>query len=309
MQEPKLSDYDISEEDYRTNKCTYLNYTGKYFIFCLIAMGVLVVFIYPVYQVIRNHESASIVIEGAILLIPPLIFVPGGIGLGIFALLDHLIYRRTHKYKCLSKYKKEKEKYDFIRKYTIANDLEWFRVQWQHENDNKFAELIKIVEEKRAEVEQQKLEQEKEEERVREKQRLERKYWTDMIGDGPKFENEIGHLFNLLGYKVILTSHSGDEGVDLYLTNHSNEKIIVQCKAHNKPIGPGPVRDLYGTLHHKNANKAIMVSLSGYSKAAKEFVYRKPIKLISITELIKYQQKITVDSTEPVDPDLPLFSR
>lgn len=282
-------------------------------------MGVLVVFTYSVYQVIRNHESASIVINYVILLIPPLIFIPGGIGLGILALLDHLIYRRTSKYKCLSRYKKEKEKYDLICKFTLANDSEWFRVQWQLENDKKFAELINIVEEKRAEVEKQKLEneklleeqrleQEKEKERVREKQRLERKYWTDMIGNGPKFEKEVGHLFYRLGYKVRFTSHTGDEGVDLYLTNHSNEKIIVQCKAHNKPIGPGPVRDLYGTLHHKNANKAIMASLSGYSKAAKEFVYKKPIKLISITELIKYQQKITVDSGEPADPYLSLFS-
>jgi restriction system protein len=46
------------------------------------------------------------------------------------------------------------------------------------------------------------------------------------------------------------------------------------------------VRDLFGTMHNEGASKGILVTTSGYGKAAYEFANGKPIELLTGSDLL-----------------------
>ena len=64
----------------------------------------------------------------------------------------------------------------------------------------------------------------------------------------------VGAVLKRKGYEVQYTGGAGDEGVDLVVGN-GDSTILVQCKAHSRPIGPSPVRELYGTVVAKRASR------------------------------------------------------
>ena len=109
-------------------------------------------------------------------------------------------------------------------------------------------------------------------------------FWWQSL-DGRRFELELAQLFTKRGYEVEWLGKAGDGGVDLILKK-SNTAIIAQCKAHKRPIGPAAVRDLYGTLLHRNGKEAWLISVSGFSNAALSFAQQKPIRLLDIAEII-----------------------
>lgn len=114
-------------------------------------------------------------------------------------------------------------------------------------------------------------------------------YWQRL--SGRKFEQELGYLYSQLGYKVRLTPYSDDGGIDLILEKNKI-RTIVQCKAHNKPIGPAVVRELYGTLISSGADKAILATLQGVTSGARSFISGKPITVIAIDDIIRMRKQL-----------------
>lgn len=82
-----------------------------------------------------------------------------------------------------------------------------------------------------------------------------------------------------------------DKGIDIKLTK-DGKNMIVQCKAHKNPIGPSVVRELYGTLVSSKADEAILASISGFTAGVIEFVRDKPIKLISLNDILEMQKTV-----------------
>lgn len=115
-------------------------------------------------------------------------------------------------------------------------------------------------------------------------------FWWQTL-DGRRFEIELATVLARLGYGVTRTGGAGDGGVDLVLSRAGRE-VLVQCKAHKNLIGPGPVRDLYGTMTHRHADEAWLVTASGFSRAAKEFAQGKGIRLLRIRELLQADQPL-----------------
>lgn len=114
--------------------------------------------------------------------------------------------------------------------------------------------------------------------------RTQMEWWRTL---GPRqFELELAALLRRRGCNVQWTGRPGDGGVDLRVTDQRGV-IIIQCKAHKKPIGPGAVRDLFGALHHNGCREAWMVSLAGFTDAAREFARDKPVRLLTIAELLQ----------------------
>lgn len=100
--------------------------------------------------------------------------------------------------------------------------------------------------------------------------------------------------FGQMGYDVRHTGGAGDGGVDLVLSRAGHD-VIVQCKAHKNPIGPGAVRDLYGTMLHRNAGEAWLVTANGFSQAARHFAQGKEIRLLRVGELLKADSPLDSD--------------
>ena len=57
-------------------------------------------------------------------------------------------------------------------------------------------------------------------------------------------------------------------------------KVVIQAKRYENTVGVSAVRDLFGTVQNEGASKGILVTTSGYGKAAFEFAKRKPLELL-----------------------------
>ena len=115
---------------------------------------------------------------------------------------------------------------------------------------------------------------------------LKKKYFWQSLR-GVDFEYALGRVLQNNGYSVKLTSAVGDGGVDLYLKDLNENKVIVKCKAHEKPVGVAAARDLFGTLHAEKVEYAILASVSGFTRGVHEFIEGKPMRLLDLDEIIK----------------------
>ena len=137
------------------------------------------------------------------------------------------------------------------------------------------------------------LQQQAEERRLREaeeqRQSQRRVDWWKGL-NGKQFETELADLFSQRGCEVKLTPHSGDGGVDIRVT-YGKKGVIVQCKAQARRVSSAVVRDLYGTMMHEKADEAWLVTTTGFSASACDFARGKPIRLITIDEIISKTRK------------------
>jgi len=130
----------------------------------------------------------------------------------------------------------------------------------------------------------------KEEIRLLEIYKKKAEYWYSL--DGFEFENEVSNLFAKSGQfiNVFKTKGTGDGGIDLILTHNDGTKVIVQCKAHKKEIGPHTVRDLYGTMQSEGIKDGVLISLSGVSSGARDFIKDKNISIVDVNGIIKLHE-------------------
>jgi hypothetical protein len=119
--------------------------------------------------------------------------------------------------------------------------------------------------------------------------RTQAEHWRRLSGRG--FERELARLFRALGWETKLTPVSGDLGIDIE-AKIDGARVIVQCKAHSKPVSPGVARELYGTLAACKASSAILASVSGFGRGVHEFVHGKRIKLIDLSWILEKQQSL-----------------
>lgn len=126
-----------------------------------------------------------------------------------------------------------------------------------------------------------------------------------------EFEGLITNLFEKMGLETRLTQASRDGGVDCVAWDMRpvvGGKVIVQAKRYKNTVGVSAVRDLYGTVMNEGAAKGILVTTSGYGKAAYDFASNKPLELLSGSNLLYLLEEHAgirgriVFPTEWVDP-------
>lgn len=108
------------------------------------------------------------------------------------------------------------------------------------------------------------------------------KWWFDL---SPKeFENEVALWFGRQGYIAKTTTYVGDGGVDVVLEKQG-EKIYVQCKHYNSPVGVAVLRELFGVVKSDNVSAGILVCLVNPTKGAQDFAQNNGIRVITAKEL------------------------
>jgi restriction endonuclease len=183
-----------------------------------------------------------------------LYFVPGMlVGFGINKL------RKT----CFEYSKKKHPLYQNWKRYSVSHS------EWCQQNSQAIAD---------ERTQQASLRKQEVEER-----RRQLAWWMTL--DGQQFEKETASLLRQLGYEVTLTPYWADGGVDIVLRDGA-KRIIVQCKAHRNYVSAGVVRELYGTMLHEKADEGWVVITTGFYSGARSFAHGKPIKLITIKELL-----------------------
>ena len=123
------------------------------------------------------------------------------------------------------------------------------------------------------------------------------------------FEFLVSESYRRKGYKVRENLSAGaDGGVDLVLTK-DNEVTLVQCKQwKTKAIPVTTIRELYGVMMAKNAQKGVVVCSGAFTKDAMDFAEGKPIELIDGLRLrgligsIQKTDNISISNDKPLCP-------
>ena len=109
-----------------------------------------------------------------------------------------------------------------------------------------------------------------------------------------KFENLIKELLEEIGYEdVEVTSPTNDKGVDVTGTIQNgitSVKEVVQVKRLSSNVQRSVLDSLRGSLHRFDAVKGTIITLSDFSKGAKDAAFEKgaaPITLINGVKLIE----------------------
>jgi restriction system protein len=109
-----------------------------------------------------------------------------------------------------------------------------------------------------------------------------------------EFEALITNLFERMGLETRMTQPSRDGGVDCVAYDPRpifGGKVVIQAKRYKNTVGVSAVRDLFGTMQNEGASKGILVTTSGYGKAAFEFAGGKPLELLSGSNLLYLLQE------------------
>lgn len=104
-----------------------------------------------------------------------------------------------------------------------------------------------------------------------------------------EFESLITNLFARMGLETRQTQASRDGGVDCVAFDPRpvfGGTVVIQAKRYRHTVGVSAVRDLYGTMQNEGATKGILVTTSGYGKAAFDFANNKPLELLSGANLL-----------------------
>ena len=121
-----------------------------------------------------------------------------------------------------------------------------------------------------------------------------------------EFEGLITNLFGKMGLDTRQTRPSRDGGVDCVAFDPRpvfGGKVVIQAKRYKNTVGVSAVRDLFGTVQNEGASKGILVTTSGYGKAAFEFARGKPLELLDGGNLLHLLFEHAATDARIVMPD------
>ncbi|NLL93500.1 MAG: restriction endonuclease [Clostridiales bacterium] len=85
---------------------------------------------------------------------------------------------------------------------------------------------------------------------------------------GSQFEEFVAAVLEGNGYKIEeITITSGDYGADI-IAIAGDERIAVQCKRYNRPVGVKAVQEVIAAMKHYNCESAIVVTNNTFTKQA-----------------------------------------
>ncbi len=101
---------------------------------------------------------------------------------------------------------------------------------------------------------------------------------------GIAFESLLARIYEAMGYDVTLTKAAGDQGADLVMKRFS-ETTVVQAKRYSGTVGNKAIQEVIAARSFYNCEKAIVVTNSRYTDAAKELAHRAAVELVGRGEL------------------------
>jgi len=166
---------------------------------------------------------------------------------------------------------KEKVIKEFMKKYPeggndfmiVSKLLDKFNFEYEQD------EIEELIERIKEEIEIEEFEQNLLNPSTK-KQKIEIGDFTTL--NGYEFEGYLVNLFKLLGYNVVQTSLSRDQGADLILSK-GDEKIVVQAKKYDGKVSNKAVQEIVAAKNYYDADKAMLVTNSSFTKSAIELAF------------------------------------
>lgn len=104
------------------------------------------------------------------------------------------------------------------------------------------------------------------------------------------FEQEVAALLGAIGFQGMrAVGGAGDLSVDVEGRDPSGRRVLVQCKryAPDRRIGSPEIQQFYGMARfHDESARAVFVTTSDYTDAARDIAARTGVELVSGTELV-----------------------
>jgi TPR repeat protein len=112
---------------------------------------------------------------------------------------------------------------------------------------------------------------------------------------GEEFEHYCADILRNSGWTVRVTKASGDQGIDLIAT-HGNVKAVVQCKRFSsQTVGNGAVQEISAGKQHEQADYAVVVTNSTYTRSAKQLANSTGVHLLHVSELERLAEKLGIE--------------
>jgi HJR/Mrr/RecB family endonuclease len=96
---------------------------------------------------------------------------------------------------------------------------------------------------------------------------------------GSEFELFLKQLFVKMGYSVINTKLSGDQGADLIIEKFGT-KIAVQAKNYGGKVSNKSVQEVVAAIKHYEANKGMVVTNNFFTKSAYSLAESNNVDLV-----------------------------
>ncbi|MGV0838382.1 restriction endonuclease [Mycolicibacterium thermoresistibile] len=101
---------------------------------------------------------------------------------------------------------------------------------------------------------------------------------------GTEFEDHIARIARSCGVPVIMTSLTGDWGVDLIIGRRPN-RLAVQCKRQARPVGTAAVQEVVAGAPMQDCTRTMVVTNHDFTPAARKLAERHGCVLVSGREL------------------------
>jgi HJR/Mrr/RecB family endonuclease len=168
------------------------------------------------------------------------------------------------------------------------------------DEDNFFDYFIRLLEEKKIEINQIELKLEiAKAKKDLELQQFEKKLESDDVEtsieeldlmDGHEFERFLKELFKKMGYKVNHTKLSNDQGADLVVSKFGRKRVV-QAKRYNHTVGNKAIQEVVAAIKHYKADEGMVVTTNTFTKPAVQLADSNNIDLVDRYKLKRWLKK------------------
>ena len=117
---------------------------------------------------------------------------------------------------------------------------------------------------------------------------------------GTEFEDHVARIARSCGVPVIMTSVTGDWGVDLIVGDRP-DRLAIQCKRRSRPVGAAAVQEVVAGAPMQGCTKTMVVTNHEFTPAARELAQLHGCTLVGRSELLMLRSTIR-RLTEPATP-------
>jgi hypothetical protein len=121
------------------------------------------------------------------------------------------------------------------------------------------------------------------------RQQSQTKFWSNL--SGKRLQAQVGELYRKMGYEVLSPPPGEGEWTDFVLKNEE-VTVFVYCRAQQGPVDWQPVHALVEAQKRHKAERAVCISILGYTAKAKRYAVNKPLGLLSVRELSNIQSRL-----------------
>jgi restriction system protein len=108
---------------------------------------------------------------------------------------------------------------------------------------------------------------------------------------GIEFEDYVARIARSCGVPVIMTSLTGDWGVDL-IVGHRPNRLAIQCKRRSRPVGAGAVQEVVAGAPMQDCTKTMVVTNHEFTPAARKLAELHGCQLVGRSELPRLRSMI-----------------